>query len=588
MWQEPPSPPSFWARLKRLASDSPWSVAGGIGLLLVLVPGLSDYWTYKVEANPHYHFVVIVPLAAIYLFVERGGMEGRAPASHPFVVLTLVGVTLGLGVLSTVLVSGTLAVLGTISLALALLLDRGGWILLRQVWPACIVLVLMVPLPLGLDSVLIFKLRFLASRMSEFLLDRILEVPHVLAGNVIHLESSRLFVADACSGINSLFSTVTLILFVLALGQRSWLHGLLLLGFGALLDLGLNTVRIVTIVLAYQASPGLGRSLESGPAHDLLGVGALMVLLLILRSFDALLRVSAHGMLTLLPKWALILIDPLGERWSATHLHHYPFGPPSLVASWIGSWSSSLRPEPSPRTASKGGPPRAPMRQSLFRRQRVGRALAELGGVAFLALMLVRRAGPSAPEGLEFPGIADHLPEVWDGWQRVVYEESVRSTEVVYAERGHRWIYKKDGLRLQVDLYYTYDHWHPFEACYRGVGWVIDEPRGDRFEAAGVEYPMVWFNGSLEGELHGQVAYSLFDPWRRETPVLMKSFAGAWSFLDQFRSRWNSLSTPAAAAGLVIILTEGGGTVTRGELSQVLRDRLSRAHERLFAGGGER
>ena len=213
---------------------------------------------------------------------------------------------------------------------------------------------------------------------------------------------------------------------------------------------------------------------------------------------------------------------------------------------------------------------------------------AELGGVAFLALMLVRRAGPSAPEGLEFPGIADHLPEVWDGWQRVVYEESVRSTEVVYAERGHRWIYKKDGLRLQVDLYYTYDHWHPFEACYRGVGWVIDEPRGDRFEAAGVEYPMVWFNGSLEGELHGQVAYSLFDPWRRETPVLMKSFAGAWSFLDQFRSRWNSLSTPAAAAGLVIILTEGGGTVTRGELSQVLRDRLSRAHERLFAGGGER
>ena len=71
----------------------------------------------------------------------------------------------------------------------------GTWMLL---W-------LVVPPPLGVDLLFISRLQMLTSQLSSLLLD-LVGINHLMAGNVLHLPETTLFVDDACSGVHSLFA----------------------------------------------------------------------------------------------------------------------------------------------------------------------------------------------------------------------------------------------------------------------------------------------------------------------------------------------------------------------------------------------
>jgi hypothetical protein len=68
--------------------------------------------------------------------------------------------------------------------------------------------------PLGFDHEVIVWLRRIATQASSGVLDMI-GIAHAVAGNVIETEKERLMVEDACSGINSLLSVCSCVLFYL-------------------------------------------------------------------------------------------------------------------------------------------------------------------------------------------------------------------------------------------------------------------------------------------------------------------------------------------------------------------------------------
>ena len=70
-------------------------------------------------------------------------------------------------------------------------------------------LTLMVPLPAIIFNQITFPLQLLASRFGESVL-MTAQIPVLREGNVIHLASTSLEVAEACSGIRSLISLLTL------------------------------------------------------------------------------------------------------------------------------------------------------------------------------------------------------------------------------------------------------------------------------------------------------------------------------------------------------------------------------------------
>ena len=84
-----------------------------------------------------------------------------------------------------------------------------GWRHVRLLAFPLLLLILMVPLPAMIFNQIAFPLQLFASRVGEGVLT-MAGVPVVREGNVLELASTKLEVAQACSGIRSLVSLLTL------------------------------------------------------------------------------------------------------------------------------------------------------------------------------------------------------------------------------------------------------------------------------------------------------------------------------------------------------------------------------------------
>jgi len=84
-----------------------------------------------------------------------------------------------------------------------------GWDYFRALFFPIAFLLLMIPIPAILFNQITFPLQLLASQVAATVLP-LLGVPILREGNVINLPAMTLEVAEACSGIRSLMSLVTL------------------------------------------------------------------------------------------------------------------------------------------------------------------------------------------------------------------------------------------------------------------------------------------------------------------------------------------------------------------------------------------
>jgi exosortase len=178
------------------------------GLLLyasVLRRLVQDWWT----DDNYSHGFVIAPLAAYFVY-ERWGRLRDTP-SRPSTVLGLLVIAGSLFLLA----AGTLGsefFLTRISFVLALagvVLFLAGTTHLRVLTFPLAFLLLSIPIPAILFNQIAFPLQLIASRLGEGLVSSF-GVPVLREGNVIVLASTTLEVAEACSGIRSLVSLLTL------------------------------------------------------------------------------------------------------------------------------------------------------------------------------------------------------------------------------------------------------------------------------------------------------------------------------------------------------------------------------------------
>lgn len=132
---------------------------------------------------------------------------------------------------------------------------------LRQLfhwWLPAALLVLSVPLPDVVLGSLALPLQLRASQMGAGLLEW-RDVPVRVAGNVIHLPGRSLFVTEACSGLRSLASLVSLGLLIGGLWLRHPVSRVLLLAAAVPVAMLLNGVRVfLTGFLVFYVDPKLG------------------------------------------------------------------------------------------------------------------------------------------------------------------------------------------------------------------------------------------------------------------------------------------------------------------------------------------
>ena len=182
------------------------SVLASVALLYAGV--LRDLVRDWASDDNYSHGFLIVPIAA-YLVWERRHVLRTAPRTPS--VFGLVAVAVGL----LLLVAGTLGAelfltrLSMLWILAGAVLFVAGWRHLRILLFPLAFLLLMIPVPAILFNQIAFPLQLFASQVGAAGLGT-LDIPVLREGNVIVLASITLEVAEACSGIRSLVSLMTL------------------------------------------------------------------------------------------------------------------------------------------------------------------------------------------------------------------------------------------------------------------------------------------------------------------------------------------------------------------------------------------
>jgi exosortase len=154
------------------------------------------------------HGFLIVPIALYLVWERRNRLVTaiRRPTILGLIVLVgNLGVLL-LGRLGSELFLTRVSLIGTI---IGALLFIYGWQHLKILAFPLAFLFLMIPFPRILFDQIVFPLQLVASRVAEVSLST-LAIPVLREGNLILLSNTTLEVAEACSGIRSLMSLLTL------------------------------------------------------------------------------------------------------------------------------------------------------------------------------------------------------------------------------------------------------------------------------------------------------------------------------------------------------------------------------------------
>ena len=154
------------------------------------------------------HGFLIVPLALFFVW-ERRSVLARTPARpSAFGLVIVVGslLVMAAGLLGAELFLTRISLIGCVA---GMVLFLFGWRYLRLLAFPLAFLLLMIPLPTIIFNQIALPLQFLASRVGEAGISAF-GIPVLREGNVIVLANTSLEVAEACSGIRSLISLLTL------------------------------------------------------------------------------------------------------------------------------------------------------------------------------------------------------------------------------------------------------------------------------------------------------------------------------------------------------------------------------------------
>jgi exosortase len=174
--------------------------------------------------DPNFEHGIFVPLFALFiLWQDRKRLQAISSAPSwsglPLVVLSLL--MLVLGVLGAENFSSRMSLL---ILLAGLIIMFQGWKFFRAVLFPWAFLILMIPIPTLILQHVTFPLQLLASKLATVLLE-VVGVPVLRQGNMIVLAAMPLDVAEACSGIRSLLTLVTLaIIYGYLLETRIWVR----------------------------------------------------------------------------------------------------------------------------------------------------------------------------------------------------------------------------------------------------------------------------------------------------------------------------------------------------------------------------
>ena len=266
----------------------PWLIAlAGFAAMYLPVWWSAANGIWQTDDNGHGPIIGVVLL---YLFWTRWRAVVDAPARPaPAAGWPLFAAGLLLYVFGRAFNISSVEFVSQILVVAATLLLVRGPDALRAAWFPVLYMVFMIPLPGSLVDAVTGPLKQSISDIVETLLYAA-GYPIARTGVVLSIGQYQLLVADACSGLHSMFSLAALgTLFMYLMHRKSRLHNAVMLAAILPVAFVANIVRVIVLVLV---TYHLGDEAGQGFLHGTAGIVLMIVALGILFGLDALLKLA--------------------------------------------------------------------------------------------------------------------------------------------------------------------------------------------------------------------------------------------------------------------------------------------------------
>ncbi len=364
------------------------------------------------------------------------------------------------------------------------------------------VLLLIVPLPLNLDLQFIIGLQKMATWFASGMLDlRLLK--HTVSGVAIRTADKSYMVEEACSGIHSLFSAVSVMVFVSVYCRYGIPRLVLSLVQTMLWVFAANAFRVFLIVYAdsrYQIP------LDTGWRHEALGILAYGVSLAFAFSTDQLLR----------------FVFPMSKKAlkaSREEIHAV------FLKPWKKAMSAILD-EPALRGQAALIVP-------------LVLVICVFAPAACYSAVRHFRVSPSHNvASVTDAGVLTSLPEdrlsgIAGGWTQSGFRKESREPDDPFGMSSTIWEFQGLGLKAVISVDGYYSEWHDLAYCYTGSGWKLAAGDNGFTEIGGRRVPWTRLKLYRNTGDHALVYFACFDS--KQNPVQPPEASG--SFLRTLKNR---------------------------------------------------
>ena len=425
-----------------------WLVVLLVGLPL-MVPYCAQLWRMK-----HYQFFPFAYAVVAWLTYSRWDRGFRPPLGWLSWFLVVGGLLLT--VLGMFAMSPWLGTVGLFLVVTAFLIACHGEEDASLVGLA-IPLALTIHLPLAYDQILTIKLQRLTTSLSSVFLD-LLTIPHAVENNVIQLSTRELFVAEACSGVQSVFTLMFVASVLIALNRRPLWFAPFYLAIATLMALAANILRVTTVAVG---DVWFDIDLASGWQHETVGYLALALAMMFLLSFDQL---------------CVAILHPVDSRAFDGR------GNPFAIAwnSMLGVFDQNENPTGGPIARALGA--MEPVGRTLWQRV-VPRTVILVFCMVAMMYASIQAYHIQNPTRI----LANRSEILWSPSPDIIKDleyDTIRITQHEIAreksnprlgENADIWNYETDdaGLPGQIVLSQPYAGWHELCFCYEAANWLL-------------------------------------------------------------------------------------------------------------------
>lgn len=257
-----------------------------IGIAALFVPTYIRLNDTRWNQEEYEHGPIIVLVFWWLIWHSRSALATIRAAPQPALGWPLLGAGLFLYLVGRTQNVALFEVAAHIPILAGLLLILTGWPGLKALWFALLFLVFLIPLPGYMLVSITGELKQVVSVISETLLYKV-GYPVARDGVVITVGQYRMLVADACSGLNSMYSLSAMgLLYVYLMKHVHWQRNVLLLMSVLPIAFAANVVRVLALILI---TYHLGDEAGQGFLHNAAGMLLFFIALSVMFAFDWLL-----------------------------------------------------------------------------------------------------------------------------------------------------------------------------------------------------------------------------------------------------------------------------------------------------------